>query len=105
MPDYLFVYHGGKPPEGPEEQQKVMAAWGKWMQDHNASLVNPGNPVGISKTVSASGTADGGGTNPASGFTIVKADDIDAACAIASDNPMVADGGSVEVAEIHVIEM
>ena len=59
----------------------------------------------LPKTVSAKGVADNGGANPTSGYTIVKADNIEAACEMANTNPMVADGGSVEVAEIHVIEM
>ena len=67
-------------------------------------IVNPGNPVGMSKTVSGDGVADNGGANPLSGFTVVRADDIDAACKMAQGCPMVADGtGSVEVAPI--IEM
>lgn len=78
-----------------------MAAWGQWMETNGPRLVEPGNPVGMSKTVSASGVADNGGANPTSGYTIVSADDIDAACEIAKSNPMVVDGsGSVEIAEI-----
>lgn len=101
MPKFLYVYHGGKAPESEEEGRKVMAAWEKWMQDNGASLIEPGAPVGLSKTVSAGGVAGNGGANPASGYTIVEAADIDAACAIAQTNPMVVDGsGSVEVAEI-----
>ncbi|SFT35354.1 YciI family protein [Sedimentitalea nanhaiensis] len=101
MPNFLFVYHGGGRPESQEDIDRVMAAWGKWMEDNGASLVEPGNPVGMSKTVSSGGVADDGGANPASGYTIVSAADIDAACAIAKSNPMVLDGsGSVEVAEI-----
>jgi hypothetical protein len=100
MPDYMFVYHGGKRPETPEEGAKVMAAWGKWMEDNAASLKDPGNPVGVSKTVSPSGVADGGGENPTSGYSMITAPDMDAACQIAKSNPMLADGGSVEVAEI-----
>ena len=105
MPNFIYVYHGGKQPETPEETDRVMAAWGKWMQDNGASLVDPGNPVGMSKTVSSSGVADNGGANPASGYTIVSADNIEAACKIAKSNPMIADGGSVEVAEILPVEM
>lgn len=101
MPRFLYVYHGGKAPDSEDEAQAVMAAWSKWMGDNGASLVEPGNPVGQSKTVSASGVAGDGGANPASGYTIVEAADLDAACAIAKSNPMVVDGsGSVEVAEI-----
>ena len=105
MPDFIFVYHGGTTPGTQEEIDATMARWGKWMEDNGPSLVNPGNPVGMSKTVSASGVADDGGANPVSGYTIVKADDIDAACEMAKSNPIIQDGGSVEVAEVHVIEM
>ncbi len=100
MPDFMFVYHGGKPPEGQEAIDKAMAAWGKWMQENGPALADAGNPVGKSKTVSSSGTADNGGANPVFGYSIVSAPDIGEACRIASSNPMVADGGSVEVAEI-----
>lgn len=105
MPNFMFAYHGGKAPTSQAEIDKSMAAWGKWMEDHKASLVDPGNPVGMSKTVSKSGVTSNGGANPLSGYTIVSAADIDEACDIATSNPMVADGGSVEVAEIHVISM
>ncbi|MDJ0640190.1 MAG: YciI family protein [Paracoccaceae bacterium] len=103
MPNFLFVYHGGQMPESQEEIDAAMAAWGKWMEDNGPSLVDPGNPVGMSKTVSANGVADNGGANPTMGYTIVRAPDIESACKMAAANPAVSDGGSVEVAEI--IEM
>ncbi len=99
MPDFIFAYHGGKKPESQEEGEKAMAAWGSWYESMGDQVVNPGNPVGMSKTVSNSGTADDGGANPLSGYTIVRANDIDSACKMAQGCPMVADGsGSVEVA-------
>lgn len=104
MPDFMLAYHGGKIPETPEEGAKAMAAWEKWYKDIGDNVVHPGNPVGMSKTVSARGVTDDGGANPLSGFTIIRATDIDAACRIAADCPMVADGsGTAEVAPI--IEM
>ena len=105
MPDFMFVYHGGKAPEGEAAQKETMARWGAWMQANGAALKDPGNPVGMSKTVSSGGVADNGGANPVSGYTIVTAADMDGALAMAKSNPMVADGGSVEVAEIHPIAM
>ena len=105
MPNYMLAYHGGKKPETKEETDKVMAAWGAWMEANKSALVDPGNPVGMSKTVSSAGVADNGGPNPLAGYTIISSDNLDAACEIASANPIVADGGSVEVAEIVVIEM
>lgn len=106
MPDFLFVYHGGKVPETQAAIDASMAAWGKWMGDNQAALVDPGQPVGKSWTVTSGGASEGGGANPVSGYTIVRAADMDAACAIAKSNPMVADGnGSVEIAQIIPIEM
>jgi hypothetical protein len=106
MPQYLFVYHGGHTPTDPAEIEATMAAWGAWFQNMGEALDIPGNPVGQSYTVSNGGVVDNGGANPASGFTVIKADSIDAATEMAKGCPMVINGsGSVEVAEIHEIEM
>ncbi|MBW3097952.1 YciI family protein [Pseudohoeflea coraliihabitans] len=104
MPDYVFAYHGGGRPETQEEGEQAMQAWGKWYEEMGNAVVHGGGPVGASKTVSSGGVTDDGGANPLSGFTVVRADSIDAACAMAKGCPLVADGsGSVEVAPI--IEM
>ncbi|TMV04952.1 hypothetical protein FGK63_17910 [Ruegeria sediminis] len=101
MPDFVFAYHGGKAPESPEEGKQVMAAWQAWFQNLGDAVVIPGAPVGMSKTVSASGVADDGGANPISGYSVVKAADIAAATEMAKGCPMVVSGnGSVEVAEV-----
>jgi hypothetical protein len=102
MPNFVFAYHGGKMPETPEEGAKVMAEWESWFGNIGDSIVDPGNPVGLSKTVSASGVVDDGGANPVSGYSIVSASDMNAAIALAKGCPMVKDGsGNVEVAEVH----
>jgi hypothetical protein len=100
MPKFIFAYHGGKMPDTPEEGEKVMAAWNKWYQDIGGKLADPGAPVGKSKTVSAGGVADNGGANPLSGWTVVTADGVDAAVAIAKGCPILTAGGSIEVAPI-----
>ncbi len=100
MPKFVFIYHGGGRPETPEEGEKVMAAWTEWMAGIGEDLVDGGNPVGMSKTVSADGIADDGGANPVSGYSLVNAADIDAACEIAKGCPILDGGkGTVEVAE------
>lgn len=101
MAEFLIVFHGGKMPESPEEGEQMMAAWTAWYGEMGDAVVHPGNPVGMSKTVSADGVADNGGANPASGFLIINATDHDAACATAAGCPMVKDGsGTAEVAPI-----
>ena len=102
MPNYIFAYHGGMAPESQADMDKTMAAWQSWFADMGGAVVNGGNPVGDSMTVSADGITNDGGANPISGFTIVAADDYDGACALAKGCPMVVDGtGSVEVAQLH----
>jgi hypothetical protein len=99
MAKYLLAFHGGGTPETEEEGAKVMAAWGAWMEGIGSDLVDPGNPTGASVTVTSSGTTDGGGANPLSGYTLISAADLEAAAKIAAACPIVGAGGSVEVAE------
>jgi len=101
MPKFVFAYHGGGKPDTPEEGEKVMAAWQSWLGGMGDKCVDMGAPVGMSKTVSSGGVADNGGANPLSGYTIVEAADIGAACEMAKGCPILDDsGGSVEVAPI-----
>lgn len=105
MPDFMFAYHGGKIPETEAEQQASMAAWGAWFGEIEASVKDPGNPVGKSSTVSASGVVQDGGSNPLSGYTIVTVDSHEAAEEMAKGCPIMGEGGSIEVAEIIEMEM
>ncbi len=100
MAKFALVFHGGSMPETEEEGAKVMAAWGAWMEGLGSALLDPGNPFGTAVTINADGsTTDGGGANPASGYTLVDADSLDAAVALAKACPILDGGGSVEVAE------
>lgn len=47
MTKFIFVFHGGSAPSSPEEGEKVMAAWGVWMEGLGAHMVDPGAPVGL----------------------------------------------------------
>ena len=100
MTKYLFVYHGGKHPETDEEVKRVLDAWGQWFASMGAAVVDGGNPVGKSSTVNPDGSvADNGGSNPASGYSLVEAGDLDDALTKARGCPILEAGGTVEVAE------
>ncbi|WP_348721073.1 hypothetical protein [uncultured Candidatus Puniceispirillum sp.] len=102
MPKFLFAYHGGKMPETEADIAAEMKRWRDWMDGLGDALVDPGNPVGMSKTVSVDGIASDGGANPVSGYSLVMADDLNMALAMAAGCPMVTQGhGSIEVAETH----
>ena len=99
MPKFVFAYHGGGQPETEEEGQKVMAAWGAWIEKHATALGSGGAPVGPSKTVSPSGVADDGGSNPLSGYSLCEAASMEDALEIAKGCPVLDAGGTVEVAQ------
>ena len=99
MPNFVLAYHGGKKPDSPEEGAKEMAKWHEWLAGLGDAVVDPGTPVGKSKTVSAAGVTDDGGSNPLSGFTILKADDMDAALEMAKACPFV-QMVTIEVAQV-----
>ncbi len=100
MSNYIIAYHGGNEPENPEEGAKHMAKWQAWVDGLGDAAVNPGTPLGKSRIVSSSGVSDDGGPTPRSGFSVVKADSLDAALEMAKACPFLETGGTLEVAEM-----
>lgn len=101
MTKFLFVYHGGRRPETKEAQGKAMAAWGVWFGSMGKAVINGGNPVGKSWTVKDGGSVlKDGGPNPVSGYSLIEAKDYEGAVALAKGCPMLASGGSIEIAEV-----
>ena len=105
MPKYVLAYHGGGTmPESEAEQAAIMEAWGAWFAGMGEAVVDGGNPIGHTKTITSDGSAsDGGGANPVIGYSLISAADMDAALGLAGTCPVLAAGGNVEVAE--TIEM
>jgi hypothetical protein len=99
MSNYVFAYHGGRKPMSREEGAKYMAKWKAWVSSLGDAVVNPATPLGKSRTVSSGGVSDDGGSNPLSGFSIVRADSTDAALGMARGCPHL-EHGTIEVAEV-----
>ncbi|TNF17434.1 MAG: hypothetical protein EP318_21525 [Rhodobacteraceae bacterium] len=105
MPKYLFAFHGGGGmPETEEEGQKAMARWMDWMGGLGDKLVDGGNPVGMSATLTHEGLKDGGGANPLSGWSIVEAESLEAAAELGKGCPIL-DGGKGTIEIAPVVEM
>jgi hypothetical protein len=100
MAKYLFVYHGGKRASNPADVKKAMDAWGAWFGSMGPSVIDGGNPVSNSSTVRSDGSiAEDGGANPASGYSLIEAASLAEAHKKARGCPILASGGSIEVAE------
>lgn len=100
MTTYVLAYSGGSMPETPEAQAAVMAAWREWFGTLGEAVVDGGNPFGASATVGAGGATSPGSSAGLTGYSIVRADDLDAATATAKGCPVLAGGGEVHVYEI-----
>ena len=100
MAKYLFIYHGGKHPTDKTEAKKVMDAWGAWFGSMGAAVIDGGNPVGKSSTVHSNGSvSNDGGANPVSGYSLIEAPSLGDAHKKAKGCPILAAGGSIEIAE------
>jgi hypothetical protein len=100
MAKYLFVFHGGKMATNPADAKKAMEAWGQWFGSLGKAVIDGGNPVGKSSTVKSDGSlVSDGGANPASGYSLIEAPSLEEAHKKAKGCPILANGGSIEIAE------
>lgn len=100
MAKFLFVFHGGSVPTNPAEIKRVMDAWGAWYGSMGAAVIDGGNPVGKSSTVRSDGSlSDDGGSNPASGYSLIEAANLADAHKKAKGCPILAAGGTIEIAQ------
>lgn len=99
MAKFLVLYTGGTGMAAtPEEQEQIMAEWGAWYGGLGEAVVDGGAPFGPAKNVTADGTDDGPlGDMPATGYTVIEADSLDAATAMCSAHPHIGHGGQVQV--------
>jgi len=101
MDKFLLVYHpGANAGEGGDmgpPTDEEMAAWGAWFAALGEAVVDGGAPISHAMTTNAEGTSAGGGVNPATGYSIISAQDMDAALVHAQGCPIIASGGSIEV--------
>ncbi len=100
MPKFVFAYHGGKKFETREKGQAHMTKWNAWIDGLGDAVIDPGMYFGMSKTVSADGVADDGGSNPLSGITVIQADTMEEALEMAKACPHIGIGGTIEVAQV-----
>lgn len=98
MANYVLVYHGGGMPETPEEGAKVVQAWTEWFSVLGDALVDGGNPASKTRRIGANGSVSDDASGP-SGYSILKADSLDAAVELAKGCPVLAGGAYIQVVE------
>jgi hypothetical protein len=90
---FVLLHYGFEKPT-PE----IMAAWGKWFESMKDNIVDMGGHFRSGREVSKAGTKDLPlGLESITGFTIVRADSLDAAEKMAQSNPYIS---SIRVYEV-----
>ena len=102
MAKYLLLYNsGGGMPQTEAEQKAILDDWTAWYTRLGGAVVDPGNPTSpMAKTIDSKGKV---GEVPAgalvTGYTIIKADSLDGAVALAKGCPVLKSDGQVSVFE------
>ncbi|MCG8426682.1 MAG: YciI family protein [Chromatiales bacterium] len=100
MPQYVISYLGGDQPSSPEEGQQHYARYKEWLSSLGDSAISPANPFKNTHTVSPDRAVTSGSTTSMSGYTIIEAESMDEALAIAKACPFLDINGSLEVSEL-----
>lgn len=99
MANFLLTYHGeGGMPTSDAEREASLAAWTAWFTKLGAAVVDAGNPTSHAKAISPDGSVMDATSAP-TGYSIIKADSIDAAVALSKGCPVLAGGQVVVVSE------
>ena len=96
---YLLVYRGGSMPEDEAAVAQVMAAWEAWFASIGGAVADPGEPTSVARTIRPDGTVTDVAPASVSGYTVLTADGLDAAVALAKGCPVLVGGASIEVCE------
>jgi hypothetical protein len=101
MAKFIYLYRGPASPMSdftPEQAADQMAAWGAWMGKVGPALADGGNPFGARAAVRDDGSE--ASASDLNGYTIVEADDLEAAKAFTDGNPFLSDSDGKFAVEI-----
>jgi hypothetical protein len=96
MPTFVFTYRA---PRGYVRTAETGQTWRSWFDSMSGALVDLGKPV-VGRTALGNCSAD---TTELSGYSVIAADDLEGAVAIAKGCPFLDRSGGIEVGELGEI--
>ncbi len=94
-----FVFSYRMPKDYTPGRPESVAAWTAWFEGMGASVTDPGQPVSQSATL-----GECGDDTRLGGYSLITADDLDAALALAKGCPALQEGAGVEVGMIAELD-
>ncbi len=100
MARFLVTYHGSGMPDDPELMEQAKQGFLAWVGQAGSAIVDPGAPLQMVRQVSS-----GSPETPVEigGYSIIEADDADAAAAVLQSHPYVARGGTLQVNQVLAV--
>ncbi|MEO7350643.1 MAG: YciI family protein [Marmoricola sp.] len=103
MSKFVFIYHAPMPPAeaappSPEQMEAVMGEWNAWAGKVGDGMVDFGTPLAGGVRVTTDDTSPS--TREVAGYSIIEANDLDAALALAKNHPHLNMPGGCEI-EVH----
>lgn len=95
MSTFVFAYRA---PEGATGSPDGIAEWRAWFEELGAAVADRGNPVFERSALGNCGTGTVLG-----GYSLITADDLEAAVTLAKGSPALAHGGGVEVGALTIL--
>ena len=101
MANFVLLYTGGGMPGTPAEQKAILDDWTAWFGKLGGNLIDGGNPFAPkAKTLASDGKVNDGAIGTmASGYSVIKAESLDAAVNLAKGCPVLKGGAKVTVYE------
>jgi hypothetical protein len=86
-------------PQDPESIAETRRALIQWAAKTRTALADMGAPIRSATTISSDGIHDGTPAGPFMGWSVIEAEDSDAAIRLMEDHPFISRGGIVQLSE------
>src|SRR5262245_24916264 len=99
MTKFLVTYHGSEMPHEPEAIAQARDAFIQWAGKTGAALVDRGEVIRSFRTLDRDGRREGAAEGPFNGWSVIEAEDADAALELLKDHPFIGRGGQLQIGE------
>ena len=99
MARFLVTYYAGDMPQDPESIAQARRAFAQWAAKTGAALAEAGAPIRSATTISSDGIHHGTPAGPFMGWSVIEAEDGNAAVRLMEDHPFICRGGILQLNE------
>ena len=99
MARFLITYYAGEMPQDAESIAQARRAFAQWAAKMGAALADVGTPIRSVTTISSAGIHNGTPAGPFMGWSVIEAEDGNAAIRLMKDHPFLSLGGMLQLSE------